>query len=121
MRRGAMHQNRGLALDRLDDLGMAIADGGHREAAIEVEIAPAIGILDMAAFGLFPDKGRILGEGAEPAAFEAPKPLDDVASPAHIAAHTRIRPFSAMTSPSISIRTSMIMPSRCTSLVTLPP
>ena len=56
---------------------MAIADGGDGEAAIEVEIAPAIGILDMAAFGLLPDKGRILGEGAEPPAFEAPKPLDE--------------------------------------------
>ena len=112
-----MHQGGGLRLDRRHHLGMAIADGRHREAAIEIEIAFPVGVPDMAALGLLPDHGRILGEGPEPPALELAQPGDDVLG----FAHTRILPFSAITSPSISILTSMISPSRCTSLVTLPP
>src|SRR6266404_982201 len=115
--RRTMHQRRRLTLDRLDDSGMAIAHRGDGEAPIKIEIPSAVGVFDMAALGVLPDEGRILGECPEPAALELTQAVDDVAC----AAHTRILPFSAMTSPSTSMRTFRIMPSRWTSLMTLPP
>ena len=64
MRRRAMHQGLGLGADRRHHPRMAVADRRDREAAIEIEIALAVGILDVTALRLLPHERRRLGEAS---------------------------------------------------------